>query len=171
MDVLNKEERTISFLVFLGVFAITVFIIIGAIYFDYYLPWKENSELKKENELMSREFVFQEEFAGKMEELKTSIDSLNAPGQDFYYNQQRAISTIISMQQSIPTQDSLVRDNMYDNIIITNRELIDAKKTIQMMGGSKDELDKLLQQIETYKSELEIVKRDLEVCRQISKAN
>lgn len=171
MDVLNKRERTVSFLVFLGVFAITVVIIVGAIYFDYYLPWKENSELRKENELMSREFVFQEEFAGKMEELKTSIDSLNAPGQDFYYNQQRAISTIINMQQSIPTQDSLARDNMYDNIIITNRELIDAKKTIQMMGGSKDELDKLLEQIETYKSELEIVKRDLEVCRQISKAN
>ena len=100
-----------------------------------------------------------------------SIDSLNAPGQDFYYNQQKAISTIISMQQSIPTKDSLLRDNMYDNIIITNRQLIDAKKSIQMMGESKEEMDKLLQQIETYKSELEIVKRDLEVCRQINKAS
>lgn len=171
MEVLNKKERAKSFLAFLGVFAITIVVIIGAIFFDYYLPWKENSELKKENDMMTREFLFQEEFAKNMEDLKSSIDSLNAPGQDFYYNQQKAISTIITMQQSIPTKDSLMRDNMYDNIILTNRQLIDAKKSIQMMGESKEEMDKLLQQIETYKSELEIVKRDLEVCRQINKAN
>jgi cytosine/uracil/thiamine/allantoin permease len=48
MEVLNKKERAKSFLAFLGVFAITIVVIIGAIFFDYYLPWKENSELKGE---------------------------------------------------------------------------------------------------------------------------
>ena len=75
MEVLNKKERAVSFLVFLCVFGITLFVIIGAIFFDYYLPWKENSELKKENEVMSREFLFQEDFAKNMEDLKSSIDS------------------------------------------------------------------------------------------------
>lgn len=171
MEVLNKRERTVSFLVFLGVFCTTVLIILFAVYFNYYLPWKENEELRKDNLVMRNEFNFQEKFATDMETLKSTIDSLNAPGQDFYYNQQKAISIILSMQQSIPLNDSLVRDNMYDNILVTNRQLIDAKKTIQMMGGSREELDKLLAQIEVYKKEIETIRRDLEVCRQINKAN
>ncbi len=171
MEVLNKRERTVSFLVFLGVFVTTVLIILFAVYFNYYLPWKENEELRKDNIVMRNEFNFQEKFASEMETLKSTIDSLNAPGQDFYYNQQKAISILLSMQQSIPLNDSLVRDYMYDNILVTNRQLIDAKKTIQMMGGSREELDKLLAQIEVYKKEIETIKRDLEVCRQINKAN
>lgn len=171
MEVLNKRERTVSFLVFLGVFITTVLIILFAVYFNYYLPWKENEELRKDNIVMRKEFNFQEKFASEMETLKSTIDSLNAPGQDFYYNQQKAISILLEMQRSIPGKDSLVRDNMYDNILVTNRQLIDAKKNIQMMGGSREELDKLLAQIEVYRKEIETIKRDLEVCRQINKAN
>lgn len=169
MEVLNKQERMKSFLMFLLIFGITIFVIVFAIFFDYYLPWRENAELKSQNEMMKQEYMFQDEFSEDMEELKTYVDSLNAPGQDFYYNQQKAINTIIKMQQTIPAKDSIARSLMYNNILLTNRKLIDAKKTIKMLGNSKEEIDQLLEQLESYKKELEIVKRELEVCRLINK--
>jgi len=171
MEVLNKQERTKSFLVFLVIFFITVFIIIGAVYFDYFLPWKENKQLEMENAQMKKEFLFQEDFAKKMDELRTNIDSINAPGQDFFYNQQKAIASIISLDQLTKSKDSLQRKDMYDNIIITSKQLVDAKKSIEVMGGGKAEVDSLIKNMETYKAELAKVKRELEVCRQLNKSN
>ena len=172
MEVLNKKERAYSFLLFLLVFFLTVGIILLAVFFDYQIPRKELSHLRDENRKMAEEFQIQEQFAFKLEELKSYTDSLNVKGEDFYFNQQSAINTIIAMQYIIPNRDSLElkRDNMYDNILLAYRQLINAKKTINTLGASKEEIDLLLQQLETYKSELEIVKRDLEVCRQINRA-
>ena len=41
MEVLNRKERLRAFLLFLLLLIITLFIVNGAVYFDYYLPWKE----------------------------------------------------------------------------------------------------------------------------------
>lgn len=171
MEVLNRRERLISFLIFLLLFSITVIIINIAVYFDYHLPWRENAELRKENQIMRKEFDFQKNFSRQLKEVRTYTDSLNASGQDFYYNQQKALSIIINMQQSLPAKDTLVRDDMYDNIIIMSKQLIDTKKIISTLLESKKEIDKLTQQIEVYKQELEKVRGDLEVCRQVSRGS
>lgn len=171
MEVLNKKERLSSFLFFLLFFSITIGIILAAVYFDFYIPKKELTELREENYKMQTEFNFQEKFAAKLEEAKIYTDSLGVKGQDFYYNQQRANDAIIDMQKMIPAGDSLLRNNMYDNMVLAYRQLIQEKKTVNLLGGSKEEIDNLLQQIETYKKELEIVKRDLEVCRQINRGD
>ncbi len=165
MEVLNKKERTSSFLIFLLFFIITVGIIVGAVYFDFYIPKKELAHLREENYKMQAEFSFQEQFAKKLEEVKKYTDSLGVKGQDFYYNQQLANNTIIDMQKMIPVGDSLARNNMYDNMVLAYRQIVQDKKTINLLGGSKEEIDNLIQQIETYKKEYEIVKRDLEICR------
>lgn len=171
MEVLNKPERRTSFLIFLLFFIITMGIILVAVYFDFYIPKKELAHLRAENHKMQTEFDFQAKFADKLEEVKSFTDSLGVKGQDFYYNQQLANDGIIDLQKMVPPGDSLVRNNMYDNMVLAYRQLVQEKKTINLLGGSKDEVDHLLQQIETYKKELEIVKRDLEVCRQINRGN
>lgn len=169
MEVQNKKERRLSFLLFIALFLITIIIIVIAIFFNYHLPWKENAELKKENESMVNEFRYQGKFENQMETLKKYIDSIDMPNQDVYYYQQKAINMVISMEQGIPPQDSIRRGLLYKNFLLTSRSLIDSKKTIKTYGKSKAEIDTLLAQVVAYKKQIEIMKRDLEICRMLNK--
>ncbi len=169
MEILNKKERFVSFLLFISLFFITIFIIVVAIFFNYHLPWRENAELKKENESMINEFRYQGRLEHQMETLKKYIDSIDMQGQDTYYYQQKAINMVIEMEQGIPPKDSIRRGMLYKNFLLTSRSLIDAKKTIKTYGKSKAEIDTLLAKVEAYRRQVEIMKRDLEICRMLNK--
>jgi hypothetical protein len=169
MEALNKSERFTSFILFISLFLITVVVIIGALSFNVFLPWRENAELKRENQSMINEFRYQGRFEQQMETLKKYIDSIDVPDQDTYYFQQKAITMIIEMEQGIPPGDSVKRGLLYKNFLLTNRALIDTKKTLKTYAKSKAEIDTLLAQVETYRRQVEIMKRDLEVCRMLNR--
>ncbi len=170
MEILNKKERVNSFLLFIALFLITVVIIIVAVFFNFHLPWRENAELKKENQTMINEFRYQGRFEQQMETLKKYIDSIDISDEGgTYYYQQKAINMVIEMEHGIPPKDSVRRGMLYKNFLLTSRSLIDAKKTIKTYGKSKAEIDTLLAKVETYRRQVEIMKRDLEVCRMLNK--
>ncbi|MGM5632033.1 type VI secretion system TssO [Apibacter raozihei] len=169
MEVLNKKERLISFLLFISLFLITVVIIVVSVFFNFHLPWRENEELKKENASMINEFRFQSKFEEQMELLKKYIDSIDMPNQDTYYYQQKSVDMVIKMEQNIPSQDSVRRGLLYKNFLLTSRSLIDSKKTIKTYGKSKAEIDTLLAKVEAYRKQIEIMKRDLDICRMLNR--
>ena len=109
MEVLNKKDRWIAFLLFISLFTLTVIIIVTSIFFNYQLPWRENYELRKENTAIINEFRYQEKFENQMEILKKYIDSIDMPNHDMYYYQQKAIDMVIKMEQNIPGKDSIRR--------------------------------------------------------------
>ena len=170
MEVLNKKDRWIAFLLFISLFALTVIIIVTSIFFNYQLPWRENYELRKENTAIINEFRYQEKFENQMEILKKYIDSIDMPNHDMYYYQQKAIDMVIKMEQNIPGKDSIRRGLLYKNFLLTSRALIESKKTIKTYGKSKAEIDTLLAKVETYRRQIQIITRDLEVCRQLYNA-
>jgi len=169
MEVLNKKERLSSFLLFLFLFLLTIGIILAAVFFDFQIPKKELKTLRGENTELRNEYAFQKKFSGKLEETKIFTDLLDVDGEDFYYNHQLANNSMIEMQKMIPAGDTLRGNNMYDNMVLTYRDLIDSKRTINVLDANKEELEKLRQQVEVYSKELEIVKRDLEVCRIVNR--
>ncbi|TWP27723.1 hypothetical protein ETU08_06765 [Apibacter muscae] len=172
MEILNKKERFISFIIFISLFLITTLIIIWALFYNVYLPKRENAQLKKENKALITEFRYQARFENQMEDLKKFIDSIDLPKQDLntsFYFQQKAINKIIEIEQGIPKEDSVRRGLLYKNFLLTSRSLIDAKKTIKTYGQSKSEIDTLLAQIVTYKKQIELMKRDLDICRMLNK--
>lgn len=171
MQVLNKKERILSFLFFLLIFSMTTGLILLAVFFDFQIPQRELEFLRERDRKVQEELEFQKRFAVRLETLKSFTDSLGMPGQDSYYNKQRAINEIITMQNFIEEEyKNLKMNNMYDNILLARRQLVDAKQTISTLGDSKRELDKLQAELDIYKEQLELVKRDLEVCRQINRS-
>jgi hypothetical protein len=167
MEVLNKKDRWIAFLIFISLFIISVVIINISIFFNYQLPWKENYELRKESAAIINEFRYQEKLENQMEQLKKYIDSIDMPNHDTYYYQQKAIDMVIKMEQNIPGKDSVRRGMLYKNFLLISRSLIDSKKTIKTYGKSKAEIDTLLAKVETYRRQVQIITRDLEVCRKL----
>ncbi len=171
MEVLNKKERFNSFLLFLVLFLMTMTIVLIGVYFDFQVPRKEIAMLKLENEQMRSEFQFQERFAEKLEEVKKYTDKLNEENEDFYYNQQIANKSIVEMQKMIPENDSLAGNNMYDNITLAYRELVEANRQIKETGDNSEHVREMEQEIKEYERDVKRLTRDLEVCRMITRPN
>lgn len=170
MEVLNKKERLYSFLLFLALFLITMGVVISAVFFDYQVPKKELTKIRTENEQYTDEFKFQEKFGQKLEDVKSYIDKLSLPNEDFYYNHQLASQELVDLQRMIPQNDSLIGNNMYDNILLTYRELLDSKKQVNSNQLDQSELIKLRGEVDSYEREIQNLKRDLDVCRIINKS-
>lgn len=169
MEVLNKRERLLSFLLFLLLFIITIFIINGAIYFDYYLPWKENAELKDRNELLEQELKFQKDFTVQLEQVKVYIDSINTSNQDFRYYQQNAYTVIAEMEQSISQEKQFLQESMYNNIIFITKQLVDAKGALYDLEQSKERIEQLQQKLDAYREQFDKAIRDLDEARKLNK--
>jgi hypothetical protein len=58
---------------------------------------------------------------------------------------------------------------LYDNVIITIKDLVNAKKLLLQVNDSKKEIDMLNNQIKAYEEENKDLMRDLELTRQLSR--
>ncbi|MBC7903703.1 MAG: hypothetical protein H7Y27_09780 [Gemmatimonadaceae bacterium] len=77
-QVLNIQDRTQAFLKFLIFFVITTLIVIGAIFYNYRLPSKENARLKQEVETNRLQESNQEKFLTEMQLAVILLDSIKA---------------------------------------------------------------------------------------------
>ncbi|WP_296151303.1 type VI secretion system TssO [uncultured Flavobacterium sp.] len=166
MEVLNKQERVKAFWLFFAVFSITIVIIVFAIFFNFQLPKEENEHLRTENDLLKKEFEFQQQFSYKIDSAKQYIDSINAPGQDNFFQEQIALKKLAEMYSILP-KDTLKGKKMYSNVILTYKQLIDSKKQIRNLTYNEKTMDSLAQIAQTFQEEYEKMKLDLEVCRQL----
>ena len=169
MEVLNKRQRNNAYLFFVLFFLITVAILITAVFFNAYFPFKENSLLKAENARMKKEMEIQNKFSFQLEKVKAAVDSIGMPKQNDFFNEKLALSTLADMYKQLP-KDTLKNKNMYNNTIMTYKDLIDAKKQVKQHSGNYVLMDSLSTINKTLKQEYDKMKIDLEVCKQLYQA-
>jgi len=169
MEVLNKKQRSRAYWFFVLFFVITVAMLITAVFFNTYFPFKENSLLKKENAKIHKEMETQDKFSFQLEKVKSAVDSIGVAGQNDFFNEKLALSILADMYKQLP-KDTLQNKNMYNNTIMTYKDLIDAKKQIKQLSGNQALMDSLSTINKTLKEEYDKMKTDLEVCRQLYQA-
>lgn len=168
MDILNKKERLSAFLLFLLMFIITTGVLISALFFNYKLPLKENEVLKNENDKILTEFNFQKKFSEKIEHISVLIDSLDKAPESFPFIEQTINFELVDLKEKIPA-DSDKGLKIYDNVILTIKDLVNAKKQLLQVNDSKKEIDALNNQIKSYEDENKDLMRDLELARQLNR--
>ena len=169
MEVLNKRQRNNAYLFFVLFFLITEAILITAVFFNAYFPFKENSLLKAENARMKKEMEIQNKFSFQLEKVKAAVDSIGMPKQNDFFNEKLALSTLADMYKQLP-KDTLKNKNMYNNTIMNYKDLIDAKKQVKQLSGNYVLMDSLSTINKTLKQEYDKMKIDLEVCKQLYQA-
>lgn len=169
MEVLNKSQRRSAYWFFVLFFLLTVSVLVTAVFFNAYFPFKENSLLKAENAKMRKEMETQDKFSFQLEKVKVSVDSIGAPKQNDFFNEKLALSILADMYKQL-LKDTLKNKNMYNNTIMTYKDLIDAKKQIKQLSGNQVLMDSLSSINTTLKAEYDKMKTDLAVCRQLYQA-
>lgn len=168
MDILNKKERTSAFLLFLLMFIITTGVLFFAIFFNYRLPLKENEVLKNENDKILAEFNFQKKFSEKIEHIGVLIDSLDKSPESFQFIEQNISFELVELKEKIPANsDQSLK--LYDNVILTVTDLVNAKKLLLQVNDSKKEIDMLNTQIKAYEEENKDLIRELRLAQQLSR--
>ncbi|QYS89940.1 type VI secretion system TssO [Flavobacterium davisii] len=166
MEILNKKERSKAFVSFVLFFVISVTVFMSALLFNTYFPFRENELLKTENFKLKKEIEIQNKFSFQLEKVKTTVDSINAPSQNDFFNEKLALSLLAEMYNQLP-KDTLKNKIMYNNTIMAFKDLIDAKKQVKQLATNHKLMDSLSTINKTLKDEYDKMKRDLEVCRQI----
>lgn len=168
MEVLNRKERNKALGFFVLFFILTVSVLMIAMQFNIYFPFRENELLKTENARIQKEMKYQDSFSFELEKVKTAVDSIGTQGgyKNDFFNEKLALSILADMYKQIPN-DSIRNKNMYNNTILLYKELIDAKKQIKQLTINQGTLDSLSTINQTLKEEYEKMKVDLEVCKQL----
>ena len=169
MEVLNKKNRRSAYWLFVLFFVLTVAVLVTAVFFNAYFPFKENSLLKSENAKMKKEMETQDQFSFQLEKVKLAVDSIGMPKQNDFFNEKLGLSILADMYKQLP-KDTLKNKNMYNNTILTFKDLIDAKKQIKQLSGNQTTMDSLSTINKTLKAEYDKMKTDLDVCRQLYQA-
>lgn len=167
MEILNKKERVSSFLLFLLMFAVTVGIIFVAVFFSYKLPWKENEILRAENARIQYEFRYQKKFIQELEKVDVLIDSLDNTREGYFFLEQSINADLIDIKSDIP-KDSLEDKSMYENLILTYKKLMDAKRDLKQVENAKNEIDDLNDQVRDYEKEITQLEKALELSRRLN---
>lgn len=167
MDILNRKERTSAFLLFLLMFVITTGVLIAALFYNYKLPLKENEVLKAENDKILTEFNFQKKFSEKIEHISVLVDSLDKSPENFQFTEQTINFELVHLNEEIPV-DSDKSLKLYDNVILTIKDLVNSKRLLLQVNDSKKEIDALNNQIKSYEEENKDLMKDLEMARQLN---
>lgn len=168
MDILNKKERLSAFLLFLLMFIITTGVLITALFYNYKLPLKENEILKAENDKILTQFNFQKQFSEKIEQISVMVDSLDKAPESFQFIEQKINFELVELNEKIPA-DSDQDLKIYDNVILTVKDLVNAKKMLLQVNDSKKEIEVLNTQIKSYEEENKDLIRELELVRQLNR--
>ena len=165
---LNKKERTSSFLLILLMFAITVGILFTAFFYSYKLPWKENAVLREDNKKMQYEFLYQKKFIKALEDVDKQIDSLDTVKEGWFFVEQSIIKNLIDLRSDIP-KDSLDDRSMYENLVLTYNKLVDAKRDLKQVESARHEINELEEQVADYEKEISRLNTALDLAKRMNR--
>ncbi|WP_158978304.1 type VI secretion system TssO [Cellulophaga sp. L1A9] len=168
MEILNKKERISAFLLFLLMFLVTIILLFVAVFFSYKLPWKENEVLRAENKKIQYEFMYQKQFINELKRVDVLIDSLDKTQQGNIFLEQSINSDLVQIKNHIP-KDSLENRNMYENLILTYKKLLDAKRDLKQVSNAKAEIDKMDEQLDDYEDQIRNLETALELARRLNR--
>ncbi|ADV50992.1 hypothetical protein Celal_3743 [Cellulophaga algicola DSM 14237] len=170
MEILNKKERISAFLLFLLMFLVTIILLFVAVFFSYKLPWKENEVLRAENKKIQYEFMYQKQFIKELKRVDVLIDSLDKTKQGNIFLEQSINSDLVHIKDDIP-KDSLENRNMYENLILTYKKLLDAKRDLKQVSNAKAEIEELDSQLDDYEDQIRNLETALELARRINNSH
>ena len=167
MEIVNKEQRTKAYWFFVLFFAITVTIVVIAMFANVHFPFEENKLLKEKNAKLEKDIAIQNHFAADLEKVKVAVDSIGVSNlKDDFFNEKLALSILADMYKQLP-KDTLNNKNMYNNTILMCKQYIDAKKHIKKLTADRALLDSLNDINQILQEEYDKMKVDLEVCKQL----
>jgi len=167
MEIVNKEQRTKAYWFFVLFFAITVTIVVIAMFANVHFPFEENKLLKEKNTKLEKDIAIQNHFAADLEKVKVAVDSIGVSNlKDDFFNEKLALSILADMYKQLP-KDTLNNKNMYNNTILVCKQYIDAKKHIKKLTADRALLDSLNDINQILQEEYNKMKVDLEVCKQL----
>ncbi|WP_304290611.1 type VI secretion system TssO [Capnocytophaga leadbetteri] len=167
MEIVNKEQRTKAYWFFVLFFAITVTIVVIAMFANVHFPFEENKLLKEKNTKLEKDIAIQNHFAADLEKVKVAVDSIGVSNlKDDFFNEKLALSILADMYKQLP-KDTLNNKNMYNNTILICKQYIDAKKHIKKLTADRALLDSLNDINQILQEEYDKMKVDLEVCKQL----
>ena len=167
MEIVNKEQRTKAYWFFVLFFAITVTIVLIAMFANVHFPFEENKLLKEKNAKLEKDIAIQNHFAADLEKVKVAVDSIGVSNlKDDFFNEKLALSILADMYKQLP-KDTLNNKNMYNNTILVCKQYIDAKKHIKKLTADRALLDSLNDINQILQEEYDKMKVDLEVCKQL----
>ena len=169
MDILNKKERTKSFLLFLLMLVIAFGTLSAGLFFNQKLPWKENKILRVENQQIRYELNYQVRFIQELKKIDKSIDSLSKINEGYFFVEKTITSDIIELRNRIP-KDSLENYQLYDNMVLNYKKLLDAKSSLKKIEGQQNEVDKFNETIQDCEKEVQDLERALELCKRLSRS-
>jgi hypothetical protein len=146
-QVINSKERAQAYYKFLLFFVITVIVVVLAIFFDFYMPGKENKLLKDEVYVQRRQEATQQKFVEKMKRAISLLDSMNTGKNNT--EQLRLLFTAQMRDLQNLQENAGGLYNELDNAVIQNlNALIEKKNTITDLERS----------VQRYKDDLESCK-------------
>ena len=167
MEIVNKEQRTKAYWFFVLFFAISVTIVVIAMFANVHFPFEENKLLKEKNAKLEKDIAIQNHFAADLEKVKVAVDSIGVSNlKDDFFNEKLALSILADMYKQLP-KDTLNNKNMYNNTILVCKQYIDAKKHIKKLTADRALLDSLNDINQILQEEYNKMKVDLEVCKQL----
>lgn len=151
-QVLNSQERNQAFFKFLLFFLVTIILIIGAVYFNYRMPTRENEMLQSEVDVQRTQDVNQQKFVSRMQEATALLDSLEKKGTNFEQ---------IDLQLNSKMQELSVLQQK-DNTIYgkMNKVIIDRLAELQQSKRERREAALRLSRLADTEAELEKYKQE-----------
>jgi hypothetical protein len=168
-SVINSKERNRAFLKFLFFFIISVWLIVGAVYFNMKVPHKENAVLREQVMRYRAQSLAQERFVTSMDQAKVLIDSLKQPGvNSMYLNQQ--IAGKLRELTDLQYKDSSMYSRMNKNVLDLYLRYQDATNKVVSMGDLPKQLEDYKTRFEQSQRDLDQARRDLDLLRRASTA-
>lgn len=146
-QIINSKDRTQAYFKFLLFFVITVTVVVMAIFFDFYMPSRENKLLKDEVYMQRRQEANQQKFVEKMTRVIAMLDSMNQSKNNTDQLGYQ-INTQINDLQKLQENAGGLYDDLDKAVIENMQALIERKKTITNLEGG----------IQKYKDDLESCK-------------
>ncbi|MGJ8667129.1 MAG: type VI secretion system TssO [Patiriisocius sp.] len=159
----NSKDRRSAFLKFLGLFIVTVGMIVAAVYFNFKVPNKENDLLRAQSKFINEETAFQNNFYTEMEKVKSMIDSLDVPGAQVDYESKLISSKLVDMQKSLPTKDSTYLYDMHSSIVQMYVELMDNKQKLRSLSDAEGTIQEYKEAYESCRQDLKQAERELRI--------
>lgn len=162
--IINKSDRNTAFWKFIIFFTISTGVIVGALYFNFQLPTKENALLKKSVSRYKIQEEAQDKFVETMETTKVLIDSLSTPGaQVAFLNQQAAanIQQLVNLQY----KDSSIYNRLNKSVLDLFLRYQKLTNDVVSMGDAPQQLEALRLKYDQSQRDLEEARRNLDIIR------
>ncbi len=156
----NSKERYSSFLKFLLLFLLTTATAVGAIYFNFRIPSKDNELLRTQAKTFDSEIKFQNAFYNETELLRALMDSL-VDGQDLFFINGQIGTKLAELKESVPTEESTYLYNMHMSFIDMFVDLQTAKNRLLELNEAEDDIEFLKSELEDCNDDVNRLRREL----------